>query len=68
MVWNGIERAIQYFKAFEAYLEERKSPHRSIVAFSGEHEFGGAKVTEASPNGFSSKDIADRFRRPPTAF
>src|ERR1039458_10551543 len=26
VVCNGIERAIQYFHAFKAYLEERKSP------------------------------------------
>ena len=37
------------------YLQERKSPYQAIVAFSGEHEYGGAKVTEASLNGFPSK-------------
>ena len=41
VVCNGIERAVQYFTAFKTYLEERKSPHKAIVAFSGEHEFGG---------------------------
>jgi type I restriction enzyme R subunit len=38
VVCNGIERAIQYFLAFRAYLTERKSPYRAIVAFSGEHD------------------------------
>ena len=52
VVTSGIERAIQYFHAFKAYLAERKSPYQAIVAFSGEHEYGGAKVTEASLNGF----------------
>ncbi len=47
VVTSGIERAIQYFQAISAYLAERKSPFRAIVAFSGEHEFGGAKVTES---------------------
>ena len=45
VVTSGIERAIQYFHAFKAYLAERKSPYQAIVAFSGEHEYGGAKVT-----------------------
>jgi hypothetical protein len=49
-----------------AYLTERKSPYQTIVAFSGEHEYGGAKVSEASLNGFSSRDIADRIQEDPT--
>ena len=58
VIVNGIERGIQYFHAIRAYLAERKSPHRAIVAFSGEYEFGGAKVTEASLNGFPASRIA----------
>ena len=38
VVTSGIERAIQYFHAIEAYLRERKSPYRAVVAFSGEHD------------------------------
>ena len=41
VVASGIERAMQYKVAFDAYLKERKSPYKAIVAFSGEHEFGG---------------------------
>ncbi len=55
VVTSGVERAIQYFHAFRDYLTERKSPYKPIVAFSGEHEYGGAKVTEASLNGFPIK-------------
>ena len=55
VVTSGIERAIQYFHAIRDYLAERKSPYQAIVAFSGEHEYGGAKVTEASLNGFPSQ-------------
>src|SRR5712675_2460843 len=58
VVTSGIERAIQYFHAFKAYLIERKSPYHAIVAFSGEHEYGGAKVSESSLNGFPSGHIA----------
>ena len=68
VVCSGIERAIQYFQAFKAYLVERKSPYQAIVAFSGEHEYGGAKVTEASLNGFASKDIADKIQDDPYRF
>ncbi|MCY3819662.1 MAG: type I restriction endonuclease subunit R, partial [Gammaproteobacteria bacterium] len=68
VVTNGIERAIQYFRALSDYLRERKSPHRAIVAFSGEHDFGGGNVTEATLNGFPSRDIADRIQEDPYRF
>jgi type I restriction enzyme R subunit len=68
VVTSGIERAIQYFHAIRDYLRERKSPHRAIVAFSGEHEYGGQKVTEASLNGFPSNLIPERFREDPYRF
>ncbi len=68
VVTSGIERAIQYYHAFRAYLIERKSPYRAIVAFSGEHEYGGAKVTEASLNGFPSSQIADKIQEDPYRF
>ena len=68
VVTSGIERAIQYYHAFNEYLAERKSPYKAIVAFSGEHEYGGVKVTEASLNGFSSTLIADRIQEDPYRF
>ncbi|MBI2783092.1 MAG: type I restriction endonuclease subunit R [Gammaproteobacteria bacterium] len=68
VVTSGIERAIQYFHAFKAYLAERKSPYQAIVAFSGEHQYGGSKVSEASLNGFASKDIAARIQNDPYRF
>ncbi len=68
VVTSGIERAIQYFHAFRDYLSERKSPHQAIVAFSGEHEYGGVKVTESSLNGFPSNLIADRIAEAPYRF
>ena len=68
VVTSGIERAIQYFHAVSSYLTESKSPHRAIVAFSGEHEYGGRKVTEASLNGFPSNRIAETFREEPYRF
>ena len=68
VVTGGIERAIRYFHAIREYLEERKSPHKAVVAFSGEHEWGGAPVTEATLNGFPSNWITDRFREDPYRF
>ena len=68
VVTDGVERAIQYFHAIRNYLEERKSPYKAIVAFSGEHDYGGAKVTEASLNGFPSSKIADKIQEDPYRF
>jgi type I restriction enzyme R subunit len=68
VVTSGIERAIQYFHAIQTYLAERKSPFKAIVAFSGEHEYGGAKVTEASLNHFPSSKIPDRIQEDPYRF
>ena len=68
VVTSGIERAIQYFLAFKAYLVERKSPYQAIVAFSGEHDYGGARNSEVSLNGFSSGDISRRIQTDPYRF
>jgi type I restriction enzyme R subunit len=68
VVTSGIERAIQYFHAIRDYLSERKSPYRPIVAFSGEHEYRGLKVTEASLNGFPSRNIPDQIVEDPYRF
>jgi type I restriction enzyme R subunit len=63
VVTSGIERAIHYYHAIRDYLIERKSPYKAIVAFSGEHDYGGAKVTEASLNGFPSSQIDDTIQK-----
>lgn len=68
IVTVGIQRAIQYYHAITDYLGERKSPYRAIVAFSGEHEYGGRKVTEATLNGFASSKIADNIQEDPYRF
>lgn len=69
VVASGIQRAMQYKAAFDAYLEERKSPYKAIVAFSGEHEFRGEKgVTEAKMNDFPSSAIPAKFKEDPYRF
>ena len=65
VVTNSIERAIHYYHAIRQYLEERKSPYKALVAFSGEHEHAGKQVTEATLNGFPSNLIEERFREHP---
>src|SRR6266511_596881 len=68
VVTDGVERAIQYYHAIRDYLVARKSPYQAIVAFSGEHDYGGKQVTEASLNGFPSGVIADRIAEHPYRF
>lgn len=68
VITSGIRRAIQYYQAIAAYLTERGSAYQAIVAFSGEHEYGGAKLTEASLNGFASSQIEKKFKQDPYRF
>ena len=68
VITNGIVLAIKYFHAISDYLRERKSRYRAIVAFSGEHEYGGSKVSEASINGFPSSQISAKIQEDPYRF
>jgi len=68
VVTSGIERAIQYYHAIQDYLRESKSPFEAIVAFSGDHEYGGQRVTEASLNGFASNQITEKIQQEPYRF
>jgi type I restriction enzyme R subunit len=68
VVTSGIERAIQYYHAVKTYLAERKSPYQAIVAFSGEHDYGGGKVSEVSLNGFPSSEITAKIQTDPYRF
>jgi type I restriction enzyme R subunit len=68
IITSGIERAMQYFHQVSDYLRDRKSPYSAIVAFSGEHEYGGVKVTESSLNNFPSNSISERIREDPYRF
>ncbi len=68
VVTGGIQQAIEYFNAISAYLHEIKSPFEAIVSFSGEYDYGGRKVTEASLNSFPSKLITKKFQENPYRF
>ncbi len=65
VVTSSIARAVNYYHAIRDYLGERKSAYKAIVAFSGEHEYGGRNVTEASLNGFPSNQIATQIQNDP---
>ncbi|MBP5983946.1 MAG: type I restriction endonuclease subunit R [Fluviicola sp.] len=59
MVTSSRKNAVQYKKAFDAYLKSINSPYKAIVAFSGEIE----GETEASLNSFSSSAIPSEFEK-----
>lgn len=59
MVTSSRKNAVQYKKAFDAYLKSINSPYKAVVAFSGEIE----GETEASLNGFSSSSIPSEFEK-----
>ena len=68
VVTGGIEMAIAYYRAIRDYLAERGSPHKAIVAFSGEVESGGERVSEARLNGFPQKQIEHKIKQDPYRF
>ena len=68
IVTGGIDRAIEYYHAITRCLEARKSPYKAIVAFSGDKEYSGEVVTEASINGFPSNAIEKTFKKDPYRF
>ena len=63
VVTSSIMRAIEFYYEITHLLEERKSPYKAIVAFSGSKNYGGKDVTEADINGFPSRDIEDNMGR-----
>ena len=65
VVTSSILRAIEFYYEISRLLEERKSPYKAIVAFSGSKNYGGKDVTEADINVFPSKDIEDNMERDP---
>ncbi len=68
VITSGIQHAIQYYYAISDYLLERGSEYQAIVAFSGEPEYKGIKVTETSLNEFPGSQIATKFQEDPYRF
>ena len=65
VVTDGVDRAINYYNAISSLLNQRQSPYKALVAFSGNREFDGANVSEALLNGFSENRTAAEFKKDP---
>lgn len=65
VVTSGIKRAIEYYMAISRLLQERKSPFKAVVAFSGDATFDGVAYNEAKLNGFPSAQIEKKFKEDP---
>ena len=63
VVTSSIERAIDYYYEISRLLKERKSQFKPIIAFSGEKEYQGKKLTESIINGFPSNKIEKEFKK-----
>lgn len=68
VVTADILRAIEYYYAFCEYIEENNIQYKPIIAFSGEKEYKGKKLSESDINGFSSSEIEDRIQEDPYRF
>ena len=62
IITQNILRAVEYYHIVSELLENSKTGWKAVVAFSGEKEYKGKLVTEASLNGFSSKETTERFK------
>ena len=65
VVTDGVNRAIDYYLAISDYVSEKELPFRAIVAFSGERDHNGTRVSEAFLNGFPSRQIPGKVREDP---
>ncbi len=62
VVTQSREQAFRYFEGIQSYLKEKDyADLKALVAFSGELDMNGNKVTEASLNGFSETELPSRF-------
>ena len=62
IITQSILRAVEYYYIVSELLENSKTGWKAVVAFSGEKEYKGKLVTEASLNGFSSKETTEKFK------
>ena len=68
VITSGIERAIDYYYAFNDLLKVRKSPYKALVAFSGTKDYHGKKLDESTINGFPGRDLPRVFKEDPYRF
>ena len=67
VVTQNIPRCVEYFYAINKCLENRNSPYKAIVAYSGEYKYGAEEqaVTCATRNGFADASIPKNFKLDP---
>ncbi len=67
VITQSIPRCVEYFFAINKCLEERNSPYKAIIAYSGEHKHGGEPLalTSSARNGFADAEIPDKFKKDP---
>lgn len=67
VVTASISRCIEYYYALNKCLAARRSPYKTIVAFSGEHKYQGQEppLTSAAMNGFTDAKIPKTLKTDP---
>lgn len=65
VVASSIKRAIEYYMAITKLMNERKSPYKAVIAFSGDSQYNGETYNEAKLNGFPSAKIEKEFKKDP---
>ena len=65
VVTDGVDRAIDYYLAMSEYIQEKGLPFRAIIAFSGERDHDGTRVSEAFLNKFPSGKIPEMIQQDP---
>lgn len=55
--------AVRYWKTVQRSIAQKKYPFKALVAFTGTVKDGGVEYTEASANGFSETQTAERFEQ-----
>ena len=65
VVTDGVDRAIDYYLAISEYIQEKGLPFQAIIAFSGERDHNGTRVSEAFLNKFPSGKIPEMIQQDP---
>lgn len=65
LVTDGVNRVLEYKAIFDELLEAQDLPFKVVVAFSGERDWHGKKVTEDNVNGFPSAEIPAKLKKDP---
>lgn len=64
VITSSREAAVKYYYAFKKYIEKNEYDNiQPLVAFSGDVTLGETIYTEASINGFSEKELPDKFNK-----